>query len=560
MRARTNAGLLEKNRAELSAMISRLDKNDAGVVELAWSRMGIDDAMASRLAAALGKNTVLAHLNLCGNEIGEQGGLDIFTALRTNAGSRLKTLDMSHNGRTLCSPRAVEGLISLLRANTRLASLSLSGAALSRATMGALATALADNRTLKTLKIAGLCACERHVACAVDGLARMLADVVLRNSTLTRLDIADCAIPAEGMRLIAEALGRNESTSLTTLDFRNNRAGSEGAQALAAAIFAPDREDTSSAVCSLDLQRNGIGDAGARALVEHLSDNSDLVTLDLSHNPLSPLGVRAVAQALAGNMFLQTLDLSGIAIGHTGARALGAALSSATSSSSSSLNTLSLARCSIGNDEMRLLARGLESNSTLTSLDLSANMIGNIGARYMAKALENYESELATLDLSKNNISNAGAEAIAEAMTINAVPRLSVLNLSGNKISDDGAAAFARALEDTDVILTSLNLANCSIGDEGSTAIANALATNRTLVALNLERNCMGDAGPAAIRQAMKGNKTLKSLAMTGSDITREAGATAMSVAMANVYKNENEHLKKQVGSGSRWEGGGTQG
>jgi len=72
------------------------------------------------------------------------------------------------------------------------------------------------------------------------------------------------------------------------------------------------RRNTS--VVRLDLARNQIGDAGAYALANILGDNSTLEYLNLESNPFGEVGGVAFAQVIGGNSTLQYLNLKEIGL------------------------------------------------------------------------------------------------------------------------------------------------------------------------------------------------------------------------------------------------------
>jgi hypothetical protein len=77
---------------------------------------------------------------------------------------------------------------------------------------------------------------------------------------------------------------------LTHLDLSGNRAGDEGASALA------DLLETNSSLSTLLLTENDIGDEGTAALADALKMNRALTTIHMGRNAAGDSGMTAIAQ------------------------------------------------------------------------------------------------------------------------------------------------------------------------------------------------------------------------------------------------------------------------
>ena len=222
-------------------------------------------------------------------------------------------------------------------------------------------------------------------------------------------------------------------SALTSLNLRDNRIGTKGAQAL----------KRLTALTSLNLRDNRIRTKGAQAL----KGLTALTSLNLAANHIGADG----AQALKGLAALTSLDLSSNRIGDEGAQAL---------KGLTTLTSLGLSNNGIGDEG----AQALKGLTVLTSLDLSFDHIGAEGARAL-KGL----TALTSLDLSFDHIGAEGAQALKD------LTALTSLKLMHNRIGDEGAQALKGL-----TALTSLNLADNGIGD------LSPLASLRNLRDINL--------------------------------------------------------------------------
>ncbi|CAN0023881.1 unnamed protein product, partial [Ectocarpus sp. 12 AP-2014] len=166
-----------------------------------------------------------------------------------------------------------------------------------------------------------------------DDLMRMLMTGLIRNSTITYLDVSHNKITNHGARLLSKLLGEN--SVLTTLNLADNQIHAEGGRYIGRAL----RGNTS--LVTLNLRLNRLTDEGGRMLVEGLHDNPTLACLNLSANSIAREACSSLSMVLRKpGKVLATLDLS--------------------------CNELQ-------DDDIRLLCVALERNSSLTSIDLRMN-------------------------------------------------------------------------------------------------------------------------------------------------------------------------------------------
>ncbi|MES2121681.1 MAG: hypothetical protein V4492_02755 [Chlamydiota bacterium] len=186
------------------------------------------------LAMALTVNTTLTQLCFYGQGIRDSGGLQFAQVLRTN--SSLTSLDLGHNG---IQPNATS----------------------------AIAQALIANSSLQTLRMFKNCTGEAYPD---------VAELVSKNSTLTQLDIADNAIPAQGMASIGQALLTN--TTLTGLTCMANDARDDVPQVFADVIR------SNPTLMTLNLAFTKINNEGALRIADALPYTTSLTRLCIGEN------------------------------------------------------------------------------------------------------------------------------------------------------------------------------------------------------------------------------------------------------------------------------------
>ncbi|KAL0240142.1 hypothetical protein GEMRC1_010249 [Eukaryota sp. GEM-RC1] len=208
----------------------------------------------------------------------------------------------------------------------------------------------------------------------VEG-AKVLADALKNNSTVSILNLWNNSIGDEGARALAGALKVN--TTITSIDLSFNSIGSEGAMAFAE-VF-----KVNTAITSVDLDNNNMGDEGARALAEALKDNASVTRFNISSNSIEDDGARALAEALKVNNTVTSINIDNNDISDEGCRVLFETLKLNTS-----IRTINLSFNSIGDEGARALAGALKINSTVVRIELQDNFIGDEGSRSLAEALE----------------------------------------------------------------------------------------------------------------------------------------------------------------------------
>ena len=324
----------------------------------------------------------------------------------------------------------------------------------------ALAEMLKENTTLQQLNISG-----NSIG---QGGATALAEMLKENTTLQQLNISGNSIGQGGATALAEML--KENTTLQQLDVSINSIGQGGATALAEML----KENTT--LQQLDVSINSIGQGGATALAEMLKENTTLQQLDVSMNSIGQGGATALAEMLKENTTLQQLNISGNSIGQGGATALAEMLKENTT-----LQQLDVRNTSIGQGGATALAEMLKENTTLQQLNVSINSIGQGGATALAEMLKE-NTTLQQLDVSGNSIGQGGATALAEMLKENTT--LQQLKVRGNSIGQGGATALAEMLKEN-TTLQQLDVSLNSIGPRETATLAEMQKENTICRVIN---------------------------------------------------------------------------
>ncbi len=184
--------------------------------------------------------------------------------------------------------------------------------------------------------------------------------------------------------------------------------------------------DNDSTLTSLDLRDNQIGVEGAQALASALKHNTTLAELNLERSQIEKEGAEAIAEVFTSNFNtnLRSLNLNGNRIGNEGVKAILEGLKH-----NKTVRHLDLESNQIGSEGVKFIADELKTNKILRSLDLASNLIGNEGAEFIAEALKT-NTILKSLNLKGNQISDEGAIALASGIEFNTT--LFHLNLVSN--------------------------------------------------------------------------------------------------------------------------------
>ena len=350
----------------------------AALARLNLSGCGVGDEGAAALAASLPRAPRLRSLNLRKNGLSQAGCERICAAVEETS---LTELSLAGNAADEHTLRRLEAALVKNALRTSGAAVDLRACGLGDTAAAALAEAIAASGSshVTSLDLRG----NDLSAAAADLLCRALAS----NRTLVQVTLAGCPVegtpPARRLagRLAANAL-RSASPSEALRVAGDRGLGDEGAAEIADFLSEP----AGGRLTLLCLQHNGIGPAGAQALAAALPGASRLQELLLHSNALGSEGVAALAAALPRQ--LTALDVGGNAIGDEGAAALALALAS-----HESLRELHLDYDGVGEEGAGRLLDALLSNRSLTSLWLHGNEVSEKTAARLEWAVESNRTD-----------------------------------------------------------------------------------------------------------------------------------------------------------------------
>jgi len=136
-----------------------------------------------------------------------------------------------------------------------------------------------------------------------DSLATTVANALMGNKTLNKLEIAGCGVSKGGARALSRLLLHNENIEI--LDLKFSSIEDEGLE------FLCDSLKVNKSLQILDLSSCKIGDEGAKYLSTALLVNTSLHTLVLKENYITMDGCKNIVTAMCINSTLQSLALEG---------------------------------------------------------------------------------------------------------------------------------------------------------------------------------------------------------------------------------------------------------
>jgi Ran GTPase-activating protein (RanGAP) involved in mRNA processing and transport len=276
-----------------------LRENDS--VKVLNLRDNLDEAGASRIAAALAVNQGITDLRLSYNRIGMGGLQALGQALRQNP--RVTSLNL---GGCKIGDAGMHEVVGLLEHNDTLRMLNLSNNDITPKGAILLLNALREKPLFTALTLGWF------NSIGAEG-AHAMGELLATHTGLASLDLSACDIDSDGA--IAIAQGLYDNITLEHLRLRHNaKLKAEGVLALAGAL------QTHPAIKSVDLSGIPLDLATVEALAQMLLNNHpSLVSLDLSECGIDDAGASILAKALAQNKTLKKLALNNNKIGNEGA-------------------------------------------------------------------------------------------------------------------------------------------------------------------------------------------------------------------------------------------------
>jgi Ran GTPase-activating protein (RanGAP) involved in mRNA processing and transport len=249
-----------------------------------------------QLKAVLRRNTALESLDLTGSGLGSAGLAEIASVLHSN--TSIKSLVLTYNG--LHEVESANILRELLRRNKTITSLCIAHNAFgwNAAAFRSIVEGVRSNITLQKLDLQ---------YCGLDdqGISVLANALAIRNASPLELNLGTNSITSEGVRALVDENVEAVKT-LTKISLGYNRIGNEGAIILADALG----RNAMPSLIELDLHSCRIDDDGFVALVSALEQNTSVQILNLKYNPFAERGYMALAESLPKIKGLQQMHIS----------------------------------------------------------------------------------------------------------------------------------------------------------------------------------------------------------------------------------------------------------
>lgn len=352
-------------------------------------------ALGAAWASAAGRLGRLRIVNLCHNELGDEGIIAIANGLMARRPLRsLAKLDLNHTGFSILG---AQKLSELIKRSPALESVNISHNDIGDSAVS-LGTALSKSKaTLVTLNlgvcgfgvdtlssvIVGLSGATRlsqlylHKNYLGNAMAKSLAEsVISRCVNLRRLRLLG-GVGTEGVKAIAAALATCE---IQALDLCENNFGPEGAVRLLTTLTRAH-----SPLISLRLHACGIEDAGAEALGVLIQGARWIREVWVGDNGIGPSGIKKIAEAV-WHSGVVTLGLRGNILGEEGAQYVAECIIQG----NIGVKLLDLRETSLGDEGAKVLASALwKAGGEKRSLYVSDHGdFGDVGREQLKKTLE----------------------------------------------------------------------------------------------------------------------------------------------------------------------------
>ena len=262
--------------------------------EINLKNRGLGDARVAPIVEIIDRLPVIHSINLCDNRLTDETLMPL--ALKLSSFKHLTFLDLSFNKMDDSSETIIEYLQS---DECTLISLLLNGADVDDDEAGNLMEAFASNKSVTTLGLAHNKIGENEILNTVKPDVttggEAIAEMLMKNTTLTKLDLSWNAIRLESATTLGQAFESNMTLK------------------------------------SLNLAYNAMGDMGTQVLGRALRKNKGLEEIDLTSNSVMPKSAAVLAHSLCYNETLCTLILDGNVLGKVGAQSLVAKMQRAVS-------------------------------------------------------------------------------------------------------------------------------------------------------------------------------------------------------------------------------------
>ncbi|XP_077320196.1 NACHT, LRR and PYD domains-containing protein 3-like isoform X1 [Lithobates pipiens] len=406
------------------------------IEELQLYRILLTDSSCPHLASGIRNNQTLRRLNLSENNLEGPHFRDLMEALTT---SRIEELQLDNNHLTDSScPHLVSGI----RNNQTLRTLNLSGNNLEGPHFRDLMEALT------TTRIEQLDLSYNHLT---DSSCPHLASAIRNNRTLRTLNLSKNNLKGPHFRDLMAAL---TTSRIEELQLSSNHLTDSSCPHLASGIR------NNQTLRRLDLSKNNLDGPHFRDLMEALT-KSRIEELLLKNNELTDSSCPHLASGIRNNQTLRTLDLSGNNLEGPHFRDLMEALIT------SQIEELLLVGNHLKESSCLHLASGIHNNQKLRILNLSHNNLEGPDFKVLMEALPT--SPIEELHLRYNDLKDRSCPHLASGIRNNQTLR--TLNLSGNNLEGPHFRDLIEAL--TTSRIEELKIENIELSDEATRELKN---------------------------------------------------------------------------------------
>ena len=442
-------------------------KNILYLSNLYISHNKIADEAAGSIGAVLCHNTKLKQLDISYNDLQTLGAIEIFQSIKHT--TTLTKVNIAHN---MITEKATDYIINVLYNNTGLKELNLSdnnllekslimeiivssvhkfNNSVSNQTANELPKIITNLQELDLSNIHNL---------QTAGVIKVFKELI-HTSALTKVNISGHPITQSAAYNLAMVLSKNNDLQELVMSDNNLQQG--GIITILDAV-------KSSNLTKLNISANN---ANLIAVVNVLSQHTNLVELDLSYNKLHDSADASWFLTVSINIFINLIKLN-----------------------------ISGVFCKISEEATADLAYVFSRSNKLKELDLSGNNLYPEAASKILNSLST--STLIKFRVSHNNISDQVAGDIVTFLC--KCTNLEELDLSYNNLQDTGATEICRANISS---LISFNISHNNITIIAADDVANFLSYNSQMQTCDLSRNGLLEVG---VRNILKNMQVVQSI------------------------------------------------
>ena len=395
----------------INVLWDRADNSTADSLDLSGQ---CDEAMLLFVAFGLHSNKVVLNLDISKNSMAmsDDAAVAISDSLKFN--TTMRELNVSHNRITYPTAKVI---IEALELNKTLQILDISNNHLSDEGTVAISESLDKNIGIQVLNLSG--------NFITDIGTKSIAQLLQSTKTILKaLNLSQNLITSQGATRVAEAVILN--ATLLKLDISCNRLSDEGVAAIS------DCLKINTMIQELNISSNKITNVGATKIAEALQSNASLTKLDISSNTLLIKGASAISDCLKNNKTLQELNISSAVLASNNRTSNEEVFSPSNTLQNDIINIFHVNKLDISSNTIcsAVISNCIKNNEVLQDLNISENQITSDGAKSIAEAIA-VNSKLQRLNISKNYINSEGLMCLLKVN--NSV--LQFLNITYNNVA-----------------------------------------------------------------------------------------------------------------------------